>query len=211
MAQMYGYIRTSRQLQEGTPGMAPASQELQLRRAGVPVPNIFRDVGISGSTGTRERRGWHRLNDRLAGGDTLVVVAIDRIGRLWTDTVRSMVELRDRGVKIRSLAETEAQWTTYLEADEGSLEAFFGQVLTMFAAWVADQELASIKRRTRDGLERARRQGKVLGRPPSLRPQQVAAMRRMRQGGASYRQIAEAFQSSATTVRRVLQQEGVTP
>ena len=36
-------------------------------------------------------------------------------------------------------------------------------------------------------------------------------MSRMRQGGASYRQIAEAFQSSATTVRRVLQQEGVTP
>ena len=211
MAQMYGYIRTSRQLQEGTPGMDPASQELQLRRAGVPVPNIFRDVGISGSTGTRERRGWHRLNDRLAGGDTLVVVAIDCIGRLWTDTVRSMVELRDRGVKIRSLAETEAQWTKYLEADEGSPEAFFGQVLTMFAAWVADQELASIKRRTRDGLERARRQGKVLGRPPSLRPQQVEAMRRMRQEGASYRQIAEAFQSSATTVRRVLQQEGVTP
>ena len=211
MAQMYGYIRTSRQLQEGTPGMDPASQELQFRRAGVPVPNIFRDVGISGSTGTRERRGWHRLNDRLAGGDTLVVVAIDRIGRLWTDTVRSMVELRDRGVKIRSLAETEAQWTKYLEADEGSPEAFFGQVLTMFAAWVADQELASIKRRTRDGLDRARQQGKVLGRPPSLRPQQVEEMRRMRQGGASYRQIAEAFQSSATTVRRVLQQEGVTP
>ena len=34
MAQIYGYIRTSRQLQEGAPGMAPASQELQLRRAG---------------------------------------------------------------------------------------------------------------------------------------------------------------------------------
>jgi putative DNA-invertase from lambdoid prophage Rac len=211
MAQMYGYIRTSRQLQEGTSGMAPASQELQLRRAGVPVPNIFRDVGISGSTGTRERRGWHRLNGRLAGGDTLAVVAIDRIGRTWQDTVRSICALRDRGVNIRSLAESEAQWTRYLEADEGSPEAFFGQVLTMFAAWVADQELASIKRRTRDGLERARRQGKVLGRPPSLRPQQVAAMRRMRQGGASYRQIAEAFQSSATTVRRALQQEGVTP
>ena len=97
MAQMYGYIRTSRQLQEGTTGMDPASQELQLRRAGVPLANIFRDVGISGSTGTRERRGWHRLNDRLTGGDTLVV-AIDRIGRLWTDTVRSIVELRDRGV-----------------------------------------------------------------------------------------------------------------
>ena len=72
--------------------------------------NIFRDVGVSGSTGTQERRGWHRLNDRLAGGDTLVVVvvAIDRIGRRRPDIVCSISELRDRGVRIRSLADTEA-------------------------------------------------------------------------------------------------------
>ena len=126
MGQIYGYIRTSRALQEGVPGMDPASQELQLRRAGVPLGNIFRDVGISGTTGTQERRGWHHLNFRLAGGDTLAVVAIDRIGRTWQDTVRSICDLRDRGVKIRSLAESEAQWTRYLEADEGSPEAFFG-------------------------------------------------------------------------------------
>ena len=32
----------------------------------------------------------------------------------------------------------------------------FGQVLVMFAVWVADQELQSVKRRTRYGIERAR-------------------------------------------------------
>ena len=155
--------------------MDPESQELQLRRAGVPWENLFRDIGVSGSTGTQERRGWHRLDNRLAGGDTLVVVAIDRSGRTWQDTVRSICALRDREVKIRSLAEAEAQWTRYLEADEGSPESFFGQILTMFAAWVADQELESIKRRTRDGLERARQQGKVLGPPRKVGPGQLAA------------------------------------
>ena len=153
--------------------MDPESQELQLRRAGVPWENLFRDIGVSGSTGTQERRGWRRLDNRLAGGDTLVVAAIDRIGRTWQDTVRSICALRDRGVKIRSLAEAEAQWTRCLEADEGSPESFFGQILTMFAAWVADQELESIKRRTRDGLERARQQGKVLGPPPAGGPRSV--------------------------------------
>ena len=208
MASIYGYIRTSRQLQEGIPGMDPASQELQLRRAGVSLNNIHRDVGVSGSTGTRERRAWHQLNDRLAGGDTLVVAAIDRIGRTWQDTVRSICELRDRGVRIRSLAEAEAQWTRYLEADEGSPEAFFGRVLVMFAAWVADQELQSIKRRTKEGLERAREQGKVLGPPRKFRPHQVETMRRMREGGASLRRIASDFECSASTVLRVLQREG---
>ena len=188
--------------------MDPASQELQLRRAGVSLNNIHRDVGVSGSTGTRERRAWHQLNDRLAGGDTLVVVAIDRIGRTWQDTVRSICELRDRGVRIRSLAEAEAQWTRYLEADEGSPEAFFGRVLVMFAAWVADQELQSIKRRTKEGLERAREQGKVLGPPRKFRPHQVETMRRMREGGASLRRIASDFECSASTVLRVLQRDG---
>ena len=200
MAQIYGYIRTSRRLQEGVPGMDPASQELQLRRAGVPLDHIHRDVGVSGTTGTQERRGWHRLNGRLAGGDTLVVVAIDRIGRRWTDTIRSICELGGRGVKIRSLAKAEAQWTLYLEADDGSPEAFFGQVLTMFAAWVADQELESMKRRTREGLERARQQGKALGPPRKLRVSQVETMRRMRSGGASLRRIASDFDCSASTV-----------
>ena len=209
MAQIYGYIRTSRRLQEGVPGMDPASQELQLRRVGVPLDHIHRGVGVSGTTGTQERRGWHRLNGRLAGGDTLVVVAIDRIGRRWPDTIRSICELRDRGVKIRSLAEAEAQWTRYLEADDGSPEAFFGQVLTMFAAWVADQELESIKRRTREGLERARQQGKALGPPRKFRVSQVETMRRMRTGGASLRRIAADFECSASTVLRVLGREQV--
>ena len=191
MTQIYGYIRTSRRLQEGVPG-----------------ENLFRDIGVSGSTGTQERRGWHRLDNRLAGGDTLVVAAIDRIGRTWQDTVRSICALRDRGVKIRSLAEAEAQWTRYLEADEGSPEAFFGQVLVMFTAWVADQELQSVKRRTKEGLERAREQGKVLGPPRKFRPHQVETMRRMREGGASLRRIAAPFECSPSTVMRVLQREG---
>ena len=57
MASIYGYIRTSRRLQEGVPGMDPASQELQFQRAVVPRAIIHRDVGVSGTTDTQERRG----------------------------------------------------------------------------------------------------------------------------------------------------------
>ena len=42
-----------------------------------------------------------------------MVVAIDQIRRTWQDTIRSICSLRDRGVKIRTLAEAEAQWTRY--------------------------------------------------------------------------------------------------
>ena len=133
----------------------------------MPLSNIHRDVGVSGTTGTRERRAWHQLNARLAGGDTLVVVAIDRIGRTWQDTVRS-------------ICEPAGPWRQYPlpGGDGGAVDplpgsrrrksrGLFGQVLVMFAAWVADQELQSIKRRTREGLERAASRGRSWGRPGS--------------------------------------------
>ena len=47
----------------------------------MPLANIHRDVRVSGTIGTQVRQGWHQLDGLLAGGDTLVVVAIDRIGR----------------------------------------------------------------------------------------------------------------------------------
>ena len=41
--------------------------------------------------------GWHRLNGPIAGGDTLVVVAIDRIVSGQHRPIRSICDLRDRG------------------------------------------------------------------------------------------------------------------
>ena len=76
----YGYIRTSKQRMEGTSGIDPEAQALLLRQDGVPEANIYRDVGVSGGTGTNSRAGWRSLNAHLVAGDTLVVVAVDRIG-----------------------------------------------------------------------------------------------------------------------------------
>ena len=44
MVQAYSYIRTRGWLQEGASGMNPASQQMQLRKAGVPRDQIHRDV-----------------------------------------------------------------------------------------------------------------------------------------------------------------------
>ena len=41
--------------------MDPFSQELLLREAGVQRDNVYRDIGVSGATGTDQRQGWHRL------------------------------------------------------------------------------------------------------------------------------------------------------
>ena len=55
MASNAACIRASSRLQEEVPGMTPASQDVQIRTAGVPLPDINRDVGFSGKTDTKGR------------------------------------------------------------------------------------------------------------------------------------------------------------
>ena len=200
---LFGYIRTSRHLQEGVAGMDPFSQELRLRESGVQRDHVHRDIGVSGATGTDQRLGWRRLDGRLSGGDTLAVVRIDRIGRRWLDTLQCIIALRARGVKIRSLDETEG-WTQFLELEPGDPMAFAGHQMVSMAAWVADQEREVARRRTREGLAAARARGKTLGRPRSLTGDQVQMARRMKDAGASGRKIAQLLEVNEKTVRNAL-------
>ena len=100
------------------------------------------------------------------------MVRIDRIGRRWLDTLQCIIALRARGVKIRSLDETEG-WTRFLELAPDDPLAFVGHQMVSMAAWVADQEREVGRRRTREGLAAARARGKTLGRRRSLTDDQV--------------------------------------
>ena len=185
MPETYGYVRTSRPRVSELAGSDPETQRQQLLAAGVALSHIYQDVGVSGTSGTNSRRGWHSLDSRLAQGDTLVVVSIDRIGRRWLDTMGNIHDLQRRGVRIRSLADNEQSWAQYLDADPESPESFLGYTLAGFAAWVSDQELVSIRRRTKAGLERAKADGKKLGAPRRLSEEQEAAVIQMVASGAS--------------------------
>ena len=157
-----------------------------------PVQSLRAAGQRPGNPGTNSRRGWHSLDSRLAQGDTLIVVSIDRIGR--------------RGVAIRSLADNEQSWAQYLEADPDSPESFMGYTLAGIAAWVSDQELVSI-RRTKAGLEKARADGRKLGAPRRLSEEQEAAVVEMVASGVSQRRVSRSFGVSPATVRRAVKRE----
>ena len=199
---LYGYIRTS------VASIDPETQAKQLRDAGVDASNTYRDLAVSGRNGAASRDGWHALNARLAEGDTLLVASIDRIWRRWLDTVTAVLDLQRRGIRLHSLAETEALWARYLDAAPDSPEAFIGSILAQFAAWTAHQEVESISRRTRAGLEKARAQGKRLGRPPALTEEQISAASYLRATGISDRAIARTLRVAASTVRTHLEGSG---
>ena len=207
MPETYGYVRTSRPRVSELSGSDPETQRQQLLAAGVAPSRLYQDVGVSGTSGTNSRRGWHSLDSRLAQGDTLVVVSIDCIGRRWQDTMGNIHDLQRRGVRIRSLAGNEQSWAQYLDADPESPESFLGYTLAGFAAWVSDQELVSIRRRTKAGLEKAKADGRKLGAPRRLSEKQEAAVVEMVASGVSQRRVARSFGLSPAIVRRAVKRE----
>ena len=108
----------------------PETQCLQLLRVGVDTGNIYREVGVSGSTGTNTRNGWRLLNSHMDAGDVLVVASVDLIGRHWMGAIGTIRDLRNRQVRLRSLTPAEEAWTRYLDADPDTPEA-------MVTSWLA--------------------------------------------------------------------------
>lgn len=88
--------------------------------------------------------------------DVLLVWSLDRLSREGiSNTLGYLERFKRNGVALKSLQES---WLD--TRDEG-----LGQLLLAIFSWVAQQERKRIIERTKAGLERARRQGKVLGRP----------------------------------------------
>ena len=200
----YGYIRTSRDQEPGHPGSDPAVQRRQLVEAGVDSAHIYADVAASGSKDYNSRDQWHVLDQQLAQGDVLVVATIDRLGRRYLETMWATYDLQRRGVRLRSLAGNEVEWTKYLYADPDSPEAFMGNVQASMVACVASQERQNISRRTRAGHDAARAKGVELGRPRRLTGEQVIAIRQDVEEGMPVAAVARKYGVPRSTLRGAL-------
>ena len=95
---VFGYIRVSQA--EGASGLA--TQRRILTAHGLRDDRIFTDV----ASGKNMRRpSWRTLREMLKTGDTVVVPRIDRLARNLTEGLKTIEELHDQGINIRSLAE----------------------------------------------------------------------------------------------------------
>ncbi|MEQ9123227.1 MAG: recombinase family protein [Alphaproteobacteria bacterium] len=175
-----GYARVS------TDGQNLEAQTDALRA--VAAERIFADK-ISG--GARRRPELDRLFEQLREGDVVVVTKYDRLARPLRDLLDIVAAIEARGAGFRSLAE-DIDTTT----SAGRL------VFHVFAS-IAQFERERIAERTKEGLEAARRRGRVGGRPAALSADQKAEVRRMRDGeGRRIADIARLFGVSVSTVRR---------
>jgi len=176
-----GYARVS------TDDQSLDSQTDALSIAG--AVKVFADK-ISGSK--RVRPELDKMLEQLRDGDVVIVTKYDRLARSLKDLLEIVEAIRERGAGFRSLAE-DIDTTT----PAGRL------VFHVFAS-IAQFERERISERTREGLESARKRGRIGGRPPALLPAQKDEVRRMRdQEHRAVSEIARLFKVSERTVRRV--------
>jgi DNA invertase Pin-like site-specific DNA recombinase len=133
------------------------------------------------------------LSDVRAGRVHAVAVwALDRLHRSMTGAIQTVLECDRLGVPVMSVREG---WLDTSGPVRPLLVAIFG--------WVAEQERTRLIERTKAGLERARREGKPLGRPKASPLKVAAAVARVR-AGASIREAAKAAGVNRETVRRAM-------
>jgi DNA invertase Pin-like site-specific DNA recombinase len=107
---------------------------------------------------SNERENFLRmLNDAdTRKFDLLLIWALDRFSREGiSNTLGYLERLKRNGIAIKSLKES------WLDTQDAGL----GQLLLAIFSWIAQQERMRIVERTKAGLERARREGRKLGRP----------------------------------------------
>ena len=173
------------------------AQIIQLRavaeRSGWLVVEEYLDQGVSGMRGRAKRPAYDRLCQAVTRREADVVMAwsVDRLGRSLQHLVGFLSELHDVGVDL------------YLHRQGIDTTTPAGKAMFQMSAVFAEFERAMISDRVKAGLERARLQGKKLGRPkvPSKVEQAILAARAE---GKGIRRIAGQLGVGVGTVQRVI-------
>ena len=142
-----------------------------------------------------DRLGLQAALEYVRPGDTLVIWKLDRLGRNVREVLTIAEDLHEHGIGVKIL--TGKLSGTYTPKGEGKF--FF----TMMAAF-AELERDIIHERTMAGLQAARAQGRVGGRPKVMDQDKLAAARARRDRGESPTQIARALGVSVRTLYRHL-------
>jgi DNA invertase Pin-like site-specific DNA recombinase len=179
---MIGYARVSTREQD------TAAQVAALKAAG--CEEIYKDKA---SGGRWDRPRLQELLTHLRKGDVVVVWKLDRLSRSLRDVLTLMERIQERQAGFRSL--TEAIDTTTPA----------GRMMMQMVGAFAEFERAMLKERTLAGLAAARKEGRVGGRPPKLKPQQrQEIVRLVRRGRKTAADVARLFGVHPATVSRLL-------
>jgi len=157
---------------------------------------IFTDT-LSGARD--DRPGLTALLGYVRAGDTVVVTALDRLGRSLSVVIRTVKTLTAAGVLLRSLREG-IDYSTPT-----------GRMLAGIFTSLAEYERELMHERAAAARAAARLRGRHTGRPPRLTPAQTRQVRSLRNGGESIADLVTSFGVSRATIYRALQATETAP
>jgi len=189
------YLRISTQDGRQTEDNQRRQLKQLLEREGYALAGEFVDHE-SGRKGRRERAGFNEMFEAAERGafDVLVFWSLDRFSREGIrTTIQYLQQLESLGVRFRSYTEP------YLNTEN----ELVSHILLAVMSYFAEYEAKKISRRTKAGLERAREEGKQIGRPSKFRKYKDQ-LQELREGGASNAEMARQTGLAYNTVKSYL-------
>ena len=180
-----GYARTS--TTDQTAGLEAQLRDLEA--AG--CHRIFKEQLSSVDT---KRPELERALDYVRDGDTLVVTKLDRLARSMAHLVEITGKLKAKGVELKVLA---------LNLDTSTPT---GKLMLNLLGSIAEFERELMLERQREGIAKAKADGKYKGRAPTAR-RKAADVRRLRAEGKTVEAIVKELGVSRSSVFRALRNE----
>ena len=184
MSRTFLYCRVS------TASQFTENQVQEVRSAGfdVQASRVVEET-ISGSIAATERPGFQKLLDRMESGDVLIVTKLDRLGRNAMDVRQTVEHLAANGIRVHCLA-----------LGGVDLTSAAGKMTMQVLGAVAEFERDLLIERTQAGLERAKKEGKKLGRPEAQST--TRDVLELKEQGCSQSETAKKLGIGIATVKR---------
>ncbi len=187
MSRTFAYVRVSKMQQE------TENQIREIESAGFAIqPHRIITETISGSMPIARRKGFALLLDKMETGDVLIVTKMDRLGRDAIDVSTTVTKLETMGIRVHCLA-----------LGGVDLTSSAGKMTMGVINTVAQFERDLLIERTQSGLDRAKSNGKTLGRPNTLSKSQRKQTIQQIQEGKAIAAIARQFNVSRQTIMRI--------
>jgi DNA invertase Pin-like site-specific DNA recombinase len=152
---------------------------------------------ISGRT--LHRAEFDKLISKLRSGDTLIVFSLDRLGRTSKQLMDMLSSFKEKKINFKSLTEGVFDTTSPM-----------GEAIFQIIAILKAMEVNVLRERTVKGLEAARLEGRVGGRPAgSYNKKKASAVVTLYKQKESINFIEETQNISRSTIYQYLRKEGV--
>ena len=183
-------MKTAIYARVSTDGQTTDNQVLELRKAsermGWTVGEVFADT-ISGAKSKRPQLDLLMQSVIRKEFDVVMIWDVSRLGRSLQHLVTLLSEFHSKGVDL------------YIHQQGIDTTTPGGKAMFQMCGVFAEFERGMIQERVKAGLQRAKDQGKRLGRPP-VPPIKQNRMVELRGKGLSYRRIAKKMDLSLGTV-----------